>query len=892
VLLRLVDLGLASVIFVAPLFMGGRGDVGCCVYVALVCFTAVCWLLRQCFAAEACWRWSGAEWILLAAVLLVLCQLAPLPQGLLLKLSPEIAALLPLWTTQADPGMQLGTWNQLTLTPHATRGGLVTLLAHVMLFLVVVQRIRYFHDVERLLRWLAVAAVGMAVLGLAQFLLGNGKFLWIYEHPFRDTRLPVKGTFQNQNHFAHFLALGVGPLIWWLYRQGKDKHAEAGEFGRRSLDRHDALRHGLAIGLGLVILAGLLTFSRGGVIALFTASAVCLGILAVKKLLGKQAVSVIAAMAVLLAAALTIYGYEPLAKRLSPLRDARSLEEVCQGRNALWSAHLKAIPRFPLTGVGVGSHREIYRTYLDQQFDVEFTHGESGYLPLLLETGLPGLVLMLTAAALACSWSLRTLLSSAEPRYTVAAAAVLAGLSASIVHSLGDFVWYIPACLSLTIITAACGCRLFQLAVSIDPTSAQPQSPPQRFPAGGRTWHAWWPVLQAIGRRLFGGNRETRVSRLGWLLVTAGSFGLAALMLGNRVPAALAAAHWEAYFKLSRVAHATPATDEAARRDRATAMVQHLRDVVQRDPSHARAQLRLAGLYLQLFDQRQQDSENPMSLAQVRDAALASRFPSREAQDQWLSVALGQNRSLLNQALEYSRRAARLCPLQGEAYVYLAELSFLQGPSTAWKQAYITQAMRVRPYTGLVLLAAGSEAALAGDVNKALTLWKEAFHRDPEQRAKIIELLAAQMPPEMFIQHFAPDQVALGQLYYYYLNSHAPQQARSVGPRYAAALQEQAKGRDLAGAAPLWSEAAGVHAVLGDLPRAMQCAREAIACTPDDFARHRQLANLLSSAGEHAEAVRELQWCLSRKPDDEALRRELETVNRLRVARGTKATRQ
>jgi len=34
-LMRLVDVGLAGVLFLAPLFMGGRGDVGRCVYVAL-----------------------------------------------------------------------------------------------------------------------------------------------------------------------------------------------------------------------------------------------------------------------------------------------------------------------------------------------------------------------------------------------------------------------------------------------------------------------------------------------------------------------------------------------------------------------------------------------------------------------------------------------------------------------------------------------------------------------------------------------------------------------------------------------------------------------------------------------------------------------------------------
>jgi tetratricopeptide (TPR) repeat protein len=192
----------------------------------------------------------------------------------------------------------------------------------------------------------------------------------------------------------------------------------------------------------------------------------------------------------------------------------------------------------------------------------------------------------------------------------------------------------------------------------------------------------------------------------------------------------------------------------------------------------------------------------------------------------------------------------------------------------------------------VVLLAAGGEAALAGDVTKALALWKEAFHQDPEQRAKVIQLLAPQLPPDVFIEQFAPDRTALGQLYHYYLSSQLPEQARSVAPRYAAALEADARQQDLAGATALWDEAARAYAAQGDRERAVQCAREALACAPDDFARHRQLAALSTAAGQHAEAVQELQWCLSRKPDDQALRRELETANRQRLASGTRITRQ
>jgi tetratricopeptide (TPR) repeat protein len=117
------------------------------------------------------------------------------------------------------------------------------------------------------------------------------------------------------------------------------------------------------------------------------------------------------------------------------------------------------------------------------------------------------------------------------------------------------------------------------------------------------------------------------------------------------------------------------------------------------------------------------------------------------------------------------------------------------------------------------------------------------------------------------------------------------EQAQSMAPRYADALQADAR-QQAPAAAPLWDEAAGVYDNQRDPLRAVHCAREAVACTPDDFERHRRLANLLMAAGQYQEAVQELLWCLRRKPDDQGLRQQLETATRQRLSSGTDTTRQ
>jgi tetratricopeptide (TPR) repeat protein len=360
---------------------------------------------------------------------------------------------------------------------------------------------------------------------------------------------------------------------------------------------------------------------------------------------------------------------------------------------------------------------------------------------------------------------------------------------------------------------------------------------------------------------------------------------VAIAVIAGRVPQALAAGHWEAYFKLARAArHAGLVESQTLPDEQTAAMKAHLVETLRRDPYDARANLRLAAVYLREFDARQGKSENPMPLSQIRDAALASHFPTREVQDGWLSAVLGDNRRLLDAALVHARRAVHLCPLQGEGYVYLAELAFLNSASADLKHALVDQALLVRPYSGLVLLAAGGEAALVGDNERALYLWKQAFRLDPDQQAQIIELLAPSTPADTFIEYFHPDRAALGKLFHFYRRHALAEPAKLAGLRYVAELEREAQHTDGPPAASLWGQAQDVYGFLGDTGQAADCARKAVFHSPDAFAVHQRLAAALLKNREYAEAVTQLQWCLSRRPQEASLRQQLEQANRQRLA--------
>jgi hypothetical protein len=214
-LMSTVDAALAGVIFVAPLVLGGRHDVGRLVFAVLVGVAGVAWFVRQVMLRER----SRLPWpvaaILLGGAATLLLQLVPLPATWVSWLAPRTAEVLPLWSGGVAPGT-LGAWRTISLDPEATRLALAMFAAYGLLFATVYQRVQCREDVARLLQWIGLSAGVMAAIGFVQFALPNGKFLWIYEHPTRDAGERLGGAFANRNHFAHFVALGVPGLAVWL----------------------------------------------------------------------------------------------------------------------------------------------------------------------------------------------------------------------------------------------------------------------------------------------------------------------------------------------------------------------------------------------------------------------------------------------------------------------------------------------------------------------------------------------------------------------------------------------------------------------------------------------------------------------------------------------------
>ena len=273
------------------------------------------------------------------------------------------------------------------------------------------------------------------------------------------------------------------------------------------------------------------------------------------------------------------------------------------------------------------------------------------------------------------------------------------------------------------------------------------------------------------------------------------------------------------------------------------------------------------------FERRRLASDNRMDVTQISDAAMSSDFQSPQAFDTWLHRAFGADMKLLTFAQRHARRTVELCPLQGEGYVYLADLCFLNQAPRAAIAAFVDQGLRVRPYDRNVLYRAGRQELLSGRHDAAIEFWSRCFNTPgPHQQQIVFRLVYSGMPARMLLNKLEPEWQTLREVWDQYCRSGTPQDLIDV-LSYASEMAplEIANEQSPVRPAYVWYRLASMNADVGRVDESLGCLERADECDPVQYAIRFALGKTLIAVGRLPEAEPHVRWCLARRPGDKNL---------------------
>lgn len=394
--------------------------------------------------------WPRAvAWLVLGTVLIPVLQLVPLP--------PDWWEALPHRApfAQAVDGVQ--PWRPLAIVPDATGNALGSLL--VPLAVLVLSAGLREGERGRLVAVMLVLVAASMLVGLAQ--LSGIRF----DNPFINYEPGrVSGTFANRNHFALYLAMGCVIAPAWAL-QSRD--LQGGARQRDSLQGgQGAARWRLPTAFGLVMLFLLLilaTGSRAGMLA--GAAGLAAGVLLVRQH-GAAALPRAPAWvppAVGLSAACMVslmVAFSVAADRAPSVDRAMGLDAVEDLRVRAFPTVIAMIGTYFPAGTGFGAFDPMFRLHepLALLKGTYFNHAHDDFLEIMLEGGLPALLLAGTALAWWARGSIRVWLcgaGSAKFRGAIPGQAGSAVILLVMIASIFDYPARTPMIMATVVMAAA-----------------------------------------------------------------------------------------------------------------------------------------------------------------------------------------------------------------------------------------------------------------------------------------------------------------------------------------------------------------------------------------------------------------------------------------------------
>ena len=380
-------------------------------------------------------------------------QLVPLPTAMTSLVSPRMLAdkqaqLLILGAATQAPIESL-PWLSLTYYSHATRVEWLKLAAYAGMFFLVVNTLNSRKRIDILAFCLIFLGLFEALYAIYQ-VFSDAPRVWWWTSRVGRARY-AGGTFIVSNHFAAYMGMIACLAVGFMVAQrSRSKDLQPGLKGfRDSLQRfvnhfspESAQPIKILIGFMAVIMGAsiLLSASRSGIACLGAALFVFAALFSLKRRFRKHAVIALCLCVLTIGLGLRV-GMDPTLQKFE--RSSEGWEK----RMVTTLSMLPMLADYPAAGVGWGGFRYLYPRYVPREWDGVSSSGYShnDWLEAGVETGLPGLVIMVSAFFMVLFRMIRLWRERRDLHALGIGAGVIAGMLAIALHSFFDFNMHIPA---------------------------------------------------------------------------------------------------------------------------------------------------------------------------------------------------------------------------------------------------------------------------------------------------------------------------------------------------------------------------------------------------------------------------------------------------------------
>ena len=472
------------------------------VVVALAAAISVCFLLKLIFQRDSRLIWSWAYVPVTMFVLAVVVQLIPLRTDVVSTISPNTAATKSELLSDLPNSSAVLRLMTLSFYPNATKQNLRLVLCVAAVFLVALNVYRRPDQIKRLLAGIAIIGGSVAVLALAQDLLGNGSIYWMVPtgHGTADS-----GTFINHSHYGQFMNLSIGAALGLImvklheaFTRTKVTPAVVLEY----LSSPEAraiwfLVAAIVIGAATVFVS----LTRGGMISMLVAAGLTTLVVSSRRSLrGRGWIMLLMALGAFIC--VLYVGFDAVYDRLATLQELHHYE----GRWQIVKDLSVSFKRFPVLGTGLGTHEVVYPMFDRSTTSALAAHAENEYAQAAEETGLIGLGALVLFGIMVWIAYVRNITTASIPIRS-AAYGLGFGLLAIMFHSLSDFGQHLPANAVLSSVFCAVLLGLAQNRQKSDPAARVSESSGGssglRFAALVCACSVWaWALLGANSARL------------------------------------------------------------------------------------------------------------------------------------------------------------------------------------------------------------------------------------------------------------------------------------------------------------------------------------------------------------------------------------------------------